>query len=295
MGALFRRSFAASSLVFVLALPLGARADEPNARALATEGYDEFQRTNYVEALALFERAYRAEPSSRLLRAIAKCLFELRRYTEAVAACDGALADPEGLGEGLRTDVNELRTRALGFTGTVDVVVVPPSADVSIDGRPLVRSPDGTARVDVGRHVVEASAPGYVMTRRELTVDAGTAQNVRVELTANGDHETKNQSRTGAWALVGAGGVVGVTGVVASTLWFVDRTRAVEACNEAAARGASCDNGSTVATERNLSLSGIIGSGIIVAVSATFFVILARTPPPKSTASRSLVPGGFVW
>lgn len=76
MGALFRRSLAASSLVLVLALPLGARADEPNARVLATEGYDEFQRTNYAEALALFERAYRAEPSSRLSWGIGDAFLE---------------------------------------------------------------------------------------------------------------------------------------------------------------------------------------------------------------------------
>jgi hypothetical protein len=303
---------AAAALVVTtgaVALPVRAHADPPSepapprvtetspppgSQALAAEGFDEFQHGNYPEALALFERAYELHASPRILRAIAKCLFELRRYSEAVIACDRALAaDRDALGEGLRSDVSELRARALGFTGMVRVVADPTSAEVLIDGRRVtLGSGNAELRVDLGKHVVEASAPGRVPVRRELLVDAGRQVDLRLELAPSSSDAT-HASRAGTYAVLGAGGALAAGALVSSTFWFLDRSRAVDTCSEAAARGARCDNGADVATQKDLSLGAVVVSATLLVGTAILFVVVARSSPRTATVARGAP--GFSW
>jgi len=68
----------------------------------------------------------------------------------------------------------------------VRVQVSPPTAAVTLDGRPFAVDPSGTtARLNVGEHLFAASAPGYTRITRTLTVASGQAQvNVLLELVA---------------------------------------------------------------------------------------------------------------
>lgn len=282
--------------------PASGSTDAPapaEYRALANEGFEEFERRNYPEALALFERANAVQASPRMERAIAKCLFELRRYAEAVLACDRALAaTQDALGEGLRDDVRELRARALGFTGLVRVVAEPPSATVLVDGRPLALVAGRTEqRLDVGRHVVEASAQGRTPIRREMAVDVGRTVEARLDLPPVLVVDSAPPSRAAAYALLGAGAALATGALVTSSLWFTDRSNAVDTCNEAAAHGARCGNGSSVATQRDLSLGAVVVSATVLAGTIAVFTLVAlhRSPSTSSAAAFASGARGLAW
>jgi hypothetical protein len=71
--------------------------------------------------------------------------------------------------------------------GTLDLVVAPPDARVTVDGRQWLTSDDGHFLVDVpaGTHVVEVSRSGAPSYRREVVVREGETATLNVSLTAN--------------------------------------------------------------------------------------------------------------
>ena len=75
-------------------------------------------------------------------------------------------------------------------TGTVRVVVsnpagpVPTDLQVTLDGVPLAGMPPSSDAVQPGTHIVQVSASGFRSTRREVTVAAGQAQAVAIDLEA---------------------------------------------------------------------------------------------------------------
>ena len=75
-------------------------------------------------------------------------------------------------------------------TGSVRVIVanpngpVPADLQVSLDGTPLTGSPPASDAVPPGTHIVQVAASGFRSTRREITVTAGQAQAVAIDLEA---------------------------------------------------------------------------------------------------------------
>jgi hypothetical protein len=52
-------------------------------------------------------------------------------------------------------------------------VLTPPSARVTVDGRPMVVAADGSLALAAGSHVVDVVADGHESQRREITIAAG--------------------------------------------------------------------------------------------------------------------------
>lgn len=73
-------------------------------------------------------------------------------------------------------------------TGTVRVVVsnpngpVPADLQVTLDGAPMTGTPPSSDAVQPGTHIVQVSASGFRSTRREVTVVAGQAQAIAIDL-----------------------------------------------------------------------------------------------------------------
>jgi hypothetical protein len=63
-----------------------------------------------------------------------------------------------------------------------DVIVDPPGARIRLDGGDVGPAPRRVRNIAPGPHVVEIDAPGFTPQRQEVTVVAGTADVVRVEL-----------------------------------------------------------------------------------------------------------------
>lgn len=73
-------------------------------------------------------------------------------------------------------------------TGSVRVIVanpngpVPADLQVTLDGTPLTGTPPSSDAVQPGTHIIQVSAGGFRSTRREITVTAGQAQAVAIDL-----------------------------------------------------------------------------------------------------------------
>jgi len=282
---------ATSALLGLAVTPNGARAQTPGDaapsvgagapseeyRLLVTAAIQEFDERNFDEALALFERAYALRPSSRVLRGIGKVRFEQRQYTRALDAFDRALAatiDP--LTEAMRVEVSELRARAAGYVGGLTIVVAPTSAIVTLDGRELAADTGYPLQLDIGAHVVSASAEGHQRTSRTVDVVGGRELTVTLDLVAQraGVVVVQNgRDMTGAWITGGVGiGLVGAT--LGSAIWLTNRLDASARCSDAEARGVTCATASSIAQERDASIGMLITTSVLTAAAAVTFIVL---------------------
>jgi hypothetical protein len=158
-------------------------ADSQQYRTTIDDAVREFASGHWEEARALFKRAHDISPNARTLRGMGMAAFELRMYTQAIRELDAALRDTRKPLEGeLRAQVSQLMVKAREFVGRVTFVVDPPEAKLLIDGKDPEREPDGSVLLDVGTHVISASADRYKPTNLRLSVEGGMDESVRVPL-----------------------------------------------------------------------------------------------------------------
>lgn len=157
------------------------------ARAHFKTGIKLYQDQNYAGALAEFEAAYALKPGPGSLQNVALCQKALFRYGEAADSLERLLTrHGSELSEAERTAAESAKSELEALVGVVHVEVSPPTAAVTVDGRPFPVEPSGTvARLNVGEHLFAASAPGYTRVTRTLAVASGQPQaDVRLELVA---------------------------------------------------------------------------------------------------------------
>jgi PEGA domain len=159
-------------------------ASEPQGyRVLVDEGLREYQAGNFAEARALFGRAHALSPSARTLRGIAMAAFELHQYAECVAHIEAALASQtKPLTGPLRDEAEALRLRAGHFVDRVVLQVAPTTANISVDGQPLVGAPHEPVVLDIGEHDFDFSAEGFTPLRRTVRVRGGEQRVVSASL-----------------------------------------------------------------------------------------------------------------
>ncbi|MDB4975907.1 MAG: hypothetical protein JWN48_4248 [Myxococcaceae bacterium] len=191
-------------LRFALALTAGAwvgplqvraqevLAQEPQATALESEpaGYRklindavaEYGRRNFSEARELFSRAHALFPNARTFRGLAVSEFELRNYPDSVAALEQALASQvRPLDPALRERTERLLERARSYVGRIQLEVQPSTSTALIDGIPVRNAKEVV--LEVGDHVIELQAPGYLPEKRKLRVSGGECKTLSVALT----------------------------------------------------------------------------------------------------------------
>jgi hypothetical protein len=145
------------------------------ARSHFKTGTRLYQDQNFEGALAEFEAAYRLKPGPGSLQNVALCQKALFRYGEAVDTLTQLLTlhDAE-LSDAERTAVKRAREELEALVGTVRLVVVPPTAEVTVDGRVLTGvDRSGRLRLNVGEHTLTASAPGYARVTTSIQVTSG--------------------------------------------------------------------------------------------------------------------------
>jgi nitrogen fixation-related uncharacterized protein len=109
--------------------------------------------------------------------------FEMRMYVQAIRELDAALKEPrKALDAELRAQVQQLIDKANEFVGRVKLVLDPAEAKPLIDGKEPALEADGTVLLDVGTHVISATADHYKPTNLRLAVEGGMDQAVRVAL-----------------------------------------------------------------------------------------------------------------
>jgi hypothetical protein len=91
---------------------------------------------------------------------------------------------------------------------------VPPTARVSVDGKPLDETPKEPVAVQPGRHTIEASFDGRV---KSVTVEcvAGNVVKARIEFEAGGGTEPPGEARSSKWS---TGRIVTVSALAAGAV-----------------------------------------------------------------------------
>ncbi|HEX6244318.1 MAG TPA: PEGA domain-containing protein [Polyangiales bacterium] len=177
-------------VAWLLPLPGAAQSRRTGAepagyRTAIGAAIEEFDLNHFTEAREHFARAHVLFPNARTLRGLGLCDFELRRYVAAVQYLKEALAsDVKQLDAKLRKETEAMLTRAAGYVGTLRVRTQPAEALVSVDGISVTPAADGSMLLEVGDHVLEVRATGFVTQRRELQVRGGQDESVEIALAA---------------------------------------------------------------------------------------------------------------
>jgi hypothetical protein len=185
------------SLVFAqLSLPQSAAAqargggsdrDAPGEndeyRSVIEEALAEYNRGNWEEAAALFDRAHRLNPSARTLRGMGLTAYEARRYVDALRYLTDALSETRRpLTQAQREEVSSTLDRARRFVAHLRLKVGPAEAKVTINGRPAEPDSKGDVTTDPGLLDVEITADGYESALRRVRLTAGGQEELTVQL-----------------------------------------------------------------------------------------------------------------
>lgn len=162
-------------------------ADDPSEPAGYSEAVDEavreFAAHNYEEARALFARAHALYPNARTERGLGLTQFELRNYGESIGHFEAALrSQVRPLPPDLRADTEQMLARARNFVALVRLDTRPVASRVLLDGLQVEVPEGGALLVQVGDHMLEVQAPGFVPDRRRLSVQGGEERTLTIVL-----------------------------------------------------------------------------------------------------------------
>jgi hypothetical protein len=154
-----------------------ARADYAAARILYEDG-------DYSGAFTKLEAAYVASRDPRLLWNMAACEKELRHYASVIALLERYLREGENVVTAEeRAATAELVETVRAFVNELSLSVRPEGAKVFIDDIEVATAPIATPlRVDMGKHQLRVTLPGFVTHEAALDLPGGKAMALDVEL-----------------------------------------------------------------------------------------------------------------
>jgi hypothetical protein len=156
---------------------------EGNARKHYEAGAALYEVDNFEGALTEYRAAYDLSKEPRVLRAVAVCQKDLRRYSDAVASLDQLLAEAKNLEPEFLEKVNADRELLLPLTGLVTIEIDEPGAEISIDGRVVGRAPlTAEVRVDVGERTFVAKKPTMIDATVKLPIVGGSRVSVKLAM-----------------------------------------------------------------------------------------------------------------
>jgi len=164
--------------------PVAASSDaaSSDAKKRYAAGETKFKAGDFAGALADFEAADVAKPSSQAARYIGLCQDNLQHYPEAVTAYERFLADvpPKMSAQG-----DEVRKRLeviKAMPGKVHVESVPTAASITADGKPANNPTPTDIELTPGTHTLHVTSPGFIALDKEVNVSFGSKQDVQLTL-----------------------------------------------------------------------------------------------------------------
>jgi len=180
-----RRALLITFIVALAADVAHAADDKAAADALITKGLELRREGRALEAIDLFQRADALAPTPRSIGQLGLAEAAVERWSDAEKDLDAALATPEdawvkknraALDQALalaRTHVGQIAPT--GRTGAAIVI-----SGKSVGTLPLAKP----IRVNAGRAVVIATAPGFKQFEMSVPVEAGKETQLKIELEA---------------------------------------------------------------------------------------------------------------
>lgn len=141
-----------------------------------------YDQGSYEAALAEFQVAWQLSGEARVLRNVAVCQKNLKRYARAVATLQRALDEGKSLEPATRKQIEKEIALLLPLTALVKVSVVD-GAEVLVDGESLGTAPFlAPLRVDVGERTITVRKAGSVDWTKKVVVGSGTVSDLSVVL-----------------------------------------------------------------------------------------------------------------
>lgn len=203
---------AAAAVAMAVALAGGtAHADDKvKAIALFDEGQKEMKAGNYAKACKAFEASIRLVPDSGTRGSLARCYTQQGKIASAWTLWRelSDTAPTPALRKDAAAQVKKLEPRLARYT--VKVASAPAGLTVKVDGADVDLSLDVPVPIDPGTYAVEASAPGRVAWKGELTADEGKTVEIAVPPLAAPTPASGTGTGTGTKTKTGTGTGTGV-------------------------------------------------------------------------------------
>jgi len=164
--------------------PTPSAAGKNEARARFDRGVHLFEKGETASALAEFKRANELVPNPLVLYNMGLVYAAMSRPVDAVDSLDAYLAQATGPQRAQRHHAEEVRAEQATRIAKLVVKTSAP-ASIDVDGIQVGQTPLTTPiRVASGAHIVGAQAPGYLATRREITLPGEATQTIEIQLQA---------------------------------------------------------------------------------------------------------------
>lgn len=309
------------------AVPAAAQteADLTAARQLFSDALSDQNAHRYDAALDEFQRVAAVKDTANVRYRIATCLEALGRRAEALTNYEQAIK----LGEAEKAAgavVSAASAKAAELDRTVPrlAIVVPPDApsgtEVRVDDSPIDRTALGDPLpLDPGHHTIAATAPGRTPFQTGVTLPEGGRMSITVTLeplpspatmtpTAAASaapspapasvpvappDTTAGRTPTGAYVLLGAGGVLAVGSIVSLLLRQSNLNTLSNDCKTLASGSLSCPQaraGEVNDARHGAQIEGPLGLGLaggaVVALGAGIWMIATSHPAAPSAGVR---------
>jgi hypothetical protein len=167
-----------------------SRADEAAYHDAITRALDEYNLGHWTEAKVFFREAHARKPSARTLRGIGLACYESRNYVEAIDFLGQALASSvQPLTPDMRSAAQKLIEQSRQFVMRAEIELVPETAELFVDGKPVQLAADGSTLLDPGEHEISVVAPGYETAQRRVNTEGGSARQLHFVLKPQGAHK----------------------------------------------------------------------------------------------------------
>lgn len=158
------------------------RAEKQDARAAWTKGRKEAARKRWSQAVDLFREAVDLDPKAQYQLDLVRALIAESLPREASDVLDALDAARDELSPAERRAADDLRQKVEMRLATIVVEVKGPTEGlvVDVDGEEV--KPGDAVRVDPGKHLVRAKAPGWIPMEQTVQLKERQTEAVGFEL-----------------------------------------------------------------------------------------------------------------
>jgi tetratricopeptide (TPR) repeat protein len=185
-------------LAGLVAVPLGAGAQNERAQELVEQARAHFLAGEYVECARVFGQAFDLDPHPNILFNQARCYEELGDLPRALdllrrartlnpsantdQQCRDKITEIEQLLIEQGYDLESIDPETFVALASVSITSLPEGAQVTLDGRAMGTTPIDGLFMAPGTYVVEVTMSGYQTHRRTIDIEAGRNVSVHAGL-----------------------------------------------------------------------------------------------------------------
>jgi hypothetical protein len=161
-------------LALVLAKAASAHAQPSRFEDLVAAAIEEYNAGNWDEAHLLFARAHAIKPSARTFRGMGLADYERRNYVAAIAELEAALASPDKpLEKAQRESAERGLAQARLYIAVYRIRGAAAASELLVDAQRAQLSNDGLLLLNPGKHTLTVKLASGQTVEREIIAEAG--------------------------------------------------------------------------------------------------------------------------